>query len=66
MLPRRALVVGLARSGQAAALALAGRGVEVVGVDRNPDVDTGRLAAAGVEVRLGTDVVAWGEVNVFI
>jgi UDP-N-acetylmuramoylalanine-D-glutamate ligase len=55
MLPRRALVVGLARSGQAAALALAERGVEVVGVDRNPDVDTGRLAAAGVEVRVGTD-----------
>ena len=31
MLPRRVLVVGLARSGQAAALALAGRGVHVVG-----------------------------------
>ncbi len=66
MLPRRALVVGLARSGQAAALALAGRGVEVVGVDRNPDVDTGRLAAAGVEVRLGTDEGATGDVNLVI
>ena len=66
MLPERALVVGLARSGQAAALALAGRGVEVVGVDRNPDVDTGRLAAAGVEVRLGTDEGATGDVNLVI
>ena len=63
MLPRRALIVGLARSGQAAALALAERGVEVVGVDRNPDVDAGRLAAAGVEVRLGTDEGATGDVN---
>jgi UDP-N-acetylmuramoylalanine--D-glutamate ligase len=66
MLPRRALVVGLARSGQAAALALAGRGVEVVGVDRDPDVDTGRLAAAGVEVRVGTDEGATGDVNLVI
>jgi UDP-N-acetylmuramoylalanine--D-glutamate ligase len=48
-----ALVVGLARSGQAAALALARRGVRVVGFDRRPDLDAGRLAAAGVEVRLG-------------
>ncbi|MGZ8694849.1 MAG: Mur ligase family protein [Gaiellaceae bacterium] len=54
-LPARALVVGLARSGQAAALALAERGVEVVAVDRDPAVDTGRLAEAGVEVRLATD-----------
>jgi UDP-N-acetylmuramoylalanine--D-glutamate ligase len=48
-----ALVVGLARSGQAAAFALARRGVRVVGFDRRPDLDAGRLAAAGVEVRLG-------------
>ncbi|MDQ3874192.1 MAG: Mur ligase family protein [Actinomycetota bacterium] len=52
---RRALVVGLARSGQAAALALARRGVAVVGVDRDRTVDAGRLVAAGVEVRLGTE-----------
>jgi UDP-N-acetylmuramoylalanine--D-glutamate ligase len=51
----RALVLGLARSGQAAALALARRGQQVVGVDRSADVDTGRLAAAGVEVRLGSE-----------
>jgi UDP-N-acetylmuramoylalanine--D-glutamate ligase len=54
-LPRRALVVGLARSGEAAALALARRGVSTLGVDRNPDLDAGRLAAAGVEVHLGTE-----------
>jgi UDP-N-acetylmuramoylalanine--D-glutamate ligase len=49
------LVVGLARSGQAAALALARRGVRVVGADRRSDLDVGRLAEAGVEVRLGTE-----------
>jgi UDP-N-acetylmuramoylalanine--D-glutamate ligase len=54
-LPRRALVVGLARSGQAAALALARRGVPTVGVDREGALDTGRLAEAGVEVHLGTE-----------
>ena len=54
-LPASALVVGLARSGQAAALALARRGVRVVGADRLADVDASRLAAAGVEVRLGTE-----------
>jgi UDP-N-acetylmuramoylalanine--D-glutamate ligase len=50
-----ALVLGLARSGQAAALALARRGERVLAVDQDEDVDVGRLAAAGVEVRLGTD-----------
>ena len=54
-LPRRALVVGLARSGQAAALALARRDVPTVGVDRSADVEVGRLAEAGVEVRLGSE-----------
>ena len=54
-LPDRALVLGLARSGRAAALALARRGVSVVAADRSPDADTGRLAGAGVEVRLGTE-----------
>jgi UDP-N-acetylmuramoylalanine--D-glutamate ligase len=53
-LPGRALVVGLARSGQGAALALARRDVEVIGVDE-AEVDAGRLAAAGVEVRLGAE-----------
>jgi UDP-N-acetylmuramoylalanine--D-glutamate ligase len=54
-LPRRALVLGLARSGQAAALALVRRGVPTVGVDRAEDLDTGRLAEAGVELHLGTE-----------
>jgi UDP-N-acetylmuramoylalanine--D-glutamate ligase len=49
------LVLGLARSGQAAALALRRRGEEVIGVDASPDVETGRLAEAGVEVHLGTE-----------
>ncbi|MEO8290828.1 MAG: UDP-N-acetylmuramoyl-L-alanine--D-glutamate ligase [Gaiellaceae bacterium] len=47
--------MGLARSGEAAALALVRRGVDVLGVDRNEALDPGRLAAAGVEVVLGTD-----------
>jgi len=54
-LPRRALVVGLARSGQAAALALVRREVPTIGVDRSPDLDVGRLAQAGVEVHRGTE-----------
>ena len=66
-LPRRALVVGLARSGLAAALALAARGVDVVAVDRSDQIDVGRLDAAGVEVRLGTDEgAADGDVDVVI
>ena len=54
-LPDKALVLGLARSGEAAALALARRGVHVVGVDRREDVDAWRLREAGVEVILGAD-----------
>ncbi|HEX9381088.1 MAG TPA: UDP-N-acetylmuramoyl-L-alanine--D-glutamate ligase [Gaiellaceae bacterium] len=54
-LPRRALVVGLARSGEAAALALARRGVPTVAADRATGLETGRLAEAGVEVHLGTE-----------
>src|SRR5579862_774735 len=54
-LPRRALVLGLAETGQAAALALAARGVEVVAVDRSTELELGRLAGSGVEVRLGTE-----------
>jgi UDP-N-acetylmuramoylalanine--D-glutamate ligase len=50
-----ALVLGLARSGRAAAFALAGRGERVVAVDSSPDADTGRLAEAGVELHLGTE-----------
>jgi UDP-N-acetylmuramoylalanine--D-glutamate ligase len=49
------VVLGLARSGQAAALALRRRGEEVIGVDASPDLDLGRLAEAGVEVHLGTE-----------
>jgi UDP-N-acetylmuramoylalanine--D-glutamate ligase len=49
------LVLGLARSGQAAALALRRRGEEVIGVDSSPDIDAGRLAEAGVELHLGTE-----------
>ena len=54
-LPRRALVVGLARSGQAASLALARRGRHVVAVDRKSQLDVGRLRDAGVEVHLGNE-----------
>jgi UDP-N-acetylmuramoylalanine--D-glutamate ligase len=49
------LVLGLGRSGEAAALALARRGVAVVGVDRREDLDAGRLRSAGVEVVLGAE-----------
>src|SRR4051795_3147635 len=49
------LVLGLARSGQAAALALRRRGKEVIGVDASPGLDVGRLAESGVEVHLGTE-----------
>jgi UDP-N-acetylmuramoylalanine--D-glutamate ligase len=55
LLARKALVFGLARSGEAAALALARRGVAVRGVDRNAELDAGRLRQAGVEVVLGAD-----------
>jgi UDP-N-acetylmuramoylalanine--D-glutamate ligase len=54
-LPGRTLVLGLARSGRAAAAALARRGVPVVAADRSPDADAGRLADLGVELRLGTE-----------
>ena len=54
-LPGRVLVLGLGRSGRAAATALAGRGVSVVAADRSPDADAGRLAAEGVEVRIGSE-----------
>jgi UDP-N-acetylmuramoylalanine--D-glutamate ligase len=47
--------LGLARSGEAAALALARRGVAVRGVDRNAELDAGRLREAGVEVVLSAE-----------
>jgi len=53
--PHRALVLGLAVTGEAAALALAARGVEVVVADRSREARPGRLAGTGVELRLGTE-----------
>jgi UDP-N-acetylmuramoylalanine--D-glutamate ligase len=50
-----ALVVGLGRSGHAAAAALAERGTRVRAVDRSDDADAGRLAELGVEVVLGSE-----------
>ncbi len=64
-LPARALVVGLARQGRAAALALARRGVRVTGVDRSPTVDVAELRAAGIDVQLGDGVIA-PEVDVVV
>jgi UDP-N-acetylmuramoylalanine--D-glutamate ligase len=49
------LVVGLARSGSAAALLLAGRGERVKGVDSGHPEEAERLAEAGVEVNLDVD-----------
>ena len=49
------LVVGLARSGAAAALALRGRGEEVVGVDAGAPAGTDALARAGVELHTGEE-----------
>ena len=52
---KRVLVVGLARSGRAAAEALVARGAKVVGFDRDEALDVGRLHELGVEVRLGRE-----------
>jgi UDP-N-acetylmuramoylalanine--D-glutamate ligase len=52
------LVVGLARSGVAAARLLAERGERVRGVDSGQPKLAGRLSAAGVEVFLDTDGIA--------
>jgi UDP-N-acetylmuramoylalanine--D-glutamate ligase len=54
-LPNRVLVLGLARSGRAAALALARRGVTVVAVDRSTELDVSELAKVGIELRLGVE-----------
>ncbi len=51
------LVVGLARSGQAAARMLSARGAEVAGCDSGSPEGASRLAEAGVDVRLGSDGV---------
>jgi len=51
-------VVGLARSGQAAARLLAARGETVRGVDAGSPKGAGRLREAGVEVFLDTDGLA--------
>ena len=48
------LVVGLARSGQAAARALRARGEEVIGADTGAPAGASRLGDAGVEVHLNT------------
>jgi UDP-N-acetylmuramoylalanine--D-glutamate ligase len=52
------LIVGLARSGTAAALALRARGEEVIGVDAGAPVDLEALSEAGVAVHVKTDGVA--------
>jgi len=52
---RRVLVVGLARSGKAAAEVLVRRGAEVVGFDRDESLDGGRLGEIGVELHLGRE-----------
>jgi UDP-N-acetylmuramoylalanine--D-glutamate ligase len=49
------LVVGLARSGVAAALALRARGEEVAGVDVGAPAGTESLVRAGVELHLGEE-----------
>jgi UDP-N-acetylmuramoylalanine--D-glutamate ligase len=49
------LVVGLARSGQAAARALIGLGERVIGVDAASPEGAAQLADLGVDVRLNTD-----------
>lgn len=52
------LVVGLARSGIAAALALHARGEQVLGVDSGVPEDLQELSEAGVELHLGSDGLA--------
>jgi UDP-N-acetylmuramoylalanine--D-glutamate ligase len=54
-LPHRALVLGVARSGHAAAIALRGHGVSVVAHDRSKTIEISRLVDAGVEVHLGEE-----------
>ena len=49
------LVVGLARSGKAAAEALVAEGAGVIGYDREEELDVGRLRELGVEIHLGRE-----------
>ena len=51
------LVVGLARSGEAATRMLSARGKEVTGCDTGFPEEAARLADAGLDVHLGTDGV---------
>jgi UDP-N-acetylmuramoylalanine--D-glutamate ligase len=51
-------VLGLARSGKAAALALVGRGEQVIGLDAGDPKGLDALAASGVEVRAGEEALA--------
>jgi len=53
------LVVGLARSGQAAARLLASRGEQVVGIDAGSPEGAERLRDTGVEVHLDGDEIEW-------
>jgi UDP-N-acetylmuramoylalanine--D-glutamate ligase len=48
-------VVGLARSGKAAAELLVAEGAAVVGYDRDEGIDAGRLRELGVELHLGPE-----------
>ncbi|MBM2821563.1 MAG: UDP-N-acetylmuramoylalanine--D-glutamate ligase [Thermoleophilia bacterium] len=52
---KRVLVVGLARSGNAAASVLVAQGAEVVAFDRDEAIEAGRLLELGVEVHLGRE-----------
>ena len=52
------LVVGMARSGQAAARLLAERGEDVTGVDSGSPAGVEGVAALGVEVSLNDDGIA--------
>ncbi|MGH3077350.1 MAG: Mur ligase family protein [Gaiellaceae bacterium] len=52
---RRVLVLGLARSGVAAAEALVTQGAIVLGFDRDESLDAGRLRELGVEVHVGRE-----------
>jgi len=51
----RVLVVGLARSGNAAADVLVAEGASVAAFDRNEAIEAGRLRDLGVEVHLGRE-----------
>jgi UDP-N-acetylmuramoylalanine--D-glutamate ligase len=63
--PGTILFVGAGRHQRRAIERVRELDVRVVAVDRNEDVDAGRLVTAGVEVRLGTDEGA-GDVDVLI